>query len=45
MDNLKIRAARPEDAEKLLEIYSYYVLNTAITFEIDVPSLDEFREG
>lgn len=43
MYNLKIRAARPEDAERLLEIYSYYVLNTAITFEIDVPSLDEFR--
>lgn len=43
MDNLKLRLARPGDAEKLLEIYSYYVLNTAITFEITVPSADEFR--
>jgi phosphinothricin acetyltransferase len=38
-----IRNATPEDAERLLEIYSYYVLNTAITFEIEVPTLEEFR--
>lgn len=43
MESVKIRVARPEDAEKLLDIYSYYVLNTAITFEIAVPSLEEFR--
>ncbi|HAW15528.1 MAG TPA: GNAT family N-acetyltransferase [Clostridiales bacterium] len=38
-----IRSASPEDAVRLLEIYSYYVENTAISFEIDVPSLTEFR--
>ena len=38
-----IRNATREDAEKLLEIYAYYVTNTAITFEYDVPSLGEFR--
>ena len=38
-----IRKATIEDAERLLEIYAYYVKNTAITFEYDVPSLDEFR--
>ncbi len=38
-----IRSARNEDAERLLEIYSYYVENTAISFEYEVPSLDEFR--
>lgn len=43
MDNITIRSARPEDAEKLLDIYSWYVENTAITFEYDVPSADEFR--
>lgn len=43
MENLKIRTAHPEDAEALLGIYEYYVLNTAITFEYDVPSADEFR--
>ncbi|MCR4895176.1 MAG: GNAT family N-acetyltransferase [Lachnospiraceae bacterium] len=38
-----IRNATPEDADRLLEIYSYYVLNTAITFEIEVPAASEFR--
>ena len=32
-ENIKIRTARPEDAARLLEIYAYYVENTAITFE------------
>lgn len=38
-----IRDANLGDAERLLEIYSYYVKNTAISFEYDVPSLNEFR--
>ena len=38
-----IRIATENDAEKLLEIYAYYVENTAITFEYEVPSVDEFR--
>ena len=38
-----IRKATVEDAERLLEIYAYYVKNSAITFEYDVPSLEEFR--
>ncbi|MCR5255487.1 MAG: GNAT family N-acetyltransferase [Acetatifactor sp.] len=38
-----IRTATSEDADKLLNIYSYYVLNTAITFEYEVPSLEEFK--
>lgn len=40
--NLIIRIAKEDDAEELLKIYSYYVKNTAITFEQKVPSLDEF---
>ena len=39
-----IREAKPEDAKALLEIYAYYVENTAITFEYDVPSTDVFRD-
>ena len=39
----KIRKARVEDAEKLLEIYRPYVEETAITFEYTVPSVEEFR--
>ncbi|MBP5330387.1 MAG: N-acetyltransferase [Lachnospiraceae bacterium] len=38
-----IRSATESDAERLLEIYSYYVENTAISFEYDTPGLNEFR--
>lgn len=40
---INIRAAKIEDAEELLGIYSYYVKKTAITYEYEVPSLDEFK--
>ena len=40
---INIRNAELKDAERILEIYSYYVKNTAITFEYDVPSLEEFK--
>ncbi len=39
-----LRTAEKEDAKRLLNIYSYYVENTAISFEYEPPSLDEFRE-
>ena len=39
-----IRAATREDAGCLLKIYSYYVENTAISFEYVAPSLDEFSK-
>ena len=32
-----------DDAPALLSIYAPYVEKTAISFEYDVPSLDEFR--
>ena len=40
---LLIRRVTPEDAEALLDIYAYYVKYTAISFEYDVPEVDEFR--
>ena len=40
--NIHIRTARPEDAAALLAIYAPYVEETAITFEYDVPSPEEF---
>lgn len=43
MDNIKIRTATTGDTAKLLEIYEYYVENTAITFEYDVPTEEEFE--
>lgn len=42
MDGYRIRLAQPGDAEALLNIYAPYVLNTAITFEYTVPSVQEF---
>ncbi len=41
---ITIRPATPDDAEALLSIYAPYVEHTAITFEYDVPSVEEFRE-
>ncbi|MBQ9564739.1 MAG: N-acetyltransferase [Synergistaceae bacterium] len=41
---VEIRSAAIEDAEALLGIYAPYVMETAITFEYDVPSVAEFRE-
>ena len=38
-----IRLATADDAEELLGIYGPYVEHTAITFEYDVPTLEEFR--
>lgn len=43
-ENVVIRVAAVEDAEKLLQIYAPYVINTAITFEYEVPTVQEFRK-
>ena len=40
---MNIRIATSEDARELLNIYKYYVDNTAITFEYDAPSVEEFE--
>lgn len=39
---ISIRNATPEDAAALLQIYAPYVEKTAITFELVVPSAEEF---
>ena len=41
---IRIRTAGPDDAEQLLAIYAPYVEKTAITFEYDVPDVEEFRD-
>lgn len=41
---ITVRDAVIEDAGRILEIYDYYVKNTAVTFEYDTPSLEEFQE-
>ncbi len=42
MDTRLIRVATEADAPRLLEIYAPYVKNTAISFEYETPSLEEF---
>ncbi len=37
-----IRNAVIEDASRILEIYNYYVKNTAISFDYETPALDEW---
>lgn len=39
----RIRVATVEDAETIRSIYEPYVLETCITFETEVPSVEEFR--
>lgn len=43
-EKILIRVASAEDAEELLAIYAPYVENTAISFEYEVPSVEEFRK-
>ena len=43
IDDISIRFAKPEDAKELLKIYAYYVTDTAISFETEVPSEEEFK--
>ena len=42
MGNYLIRQAEISDAKRLVEIYSYYVEETAVSFEYETPSVDEF---
>lgn len=40
---LKIREATLDDAASLVEIYAPYITETAVSFEYEVPSVDEFK--
>ncbi len=44
LHTIAIRPATLEDAGRILEIYSYYIKHTAVTFEYEVPSLSDFQE-
>ena len=43
LKNVVVRDVMIEDAKRLVEIYANYVLHTAVSFEYEVPSEDEFR--
>ncbi len=40
---MEIRLANKQDAKQIRDIYKYYVQETTITFEYDVPSLEEME--
>ncbi|MBR6072412.1 MAG: N-acetyltransferase [Acholeplasmatales bacterium] len=40
---IEIRNVVKEDSNRILDIYRYYIINTAITFEEKVPTIEEFR--
>lgn len=42
--SVTIETVSENDAQELLDIYTPYILETAITFEYTIPSVDEFRE-
>ena len=44
MISKRIRLATVEDAEAILDIYKTYIENTRVTFEIEVPTVEAFRE-
>ena len=44
MREFVLRLAEPQDARALLNIYAPYVRDTAVTFEYDVPTEEEFAE-
>ena len=39
-----LRMASIEDAAGILEVYAPYILNTSITFEYEVPPIEEFKK-
>ena len=41
--DIQLRMARAEDAPTLLEIFTPYVLQTAVAFNYEPPTLEEFR--
>ncbi|WP_026669835.1 GNAT family N-acetyltransferase [Butyrivibrio sp. AE3006] len=43
MEKLKIREVSLEDASRLIEIYNYYIEETAITYEIEDVTVEDFR--
>ena len=43
-DTIIVREATLSDAARLVEIYQYYVKNTVVTYEYEVPSVEEFSQ-
>lgn len=44
MEKFKVRLVKKEDIKAILNIYAYYVENTSITFECEVPTIEVFEK-
>lgn len=44
MSDIIVRPVELDDACSILQIYAPYVKNTAISFECEIPKLQEFKE-
>lgn len=44
MNNVLLRIAEVSDAEGILSLYAPYITRTAITFETEIPNIDDFRK-
>lgn len=42
--DIKIRMVNENDAAEILKIYAKYIKDTVITFEYEVPTIDEFKD-
>ena len=40
---MEIRVAAPEDASELVKVYAPYVTDTAVTFEYEIPGIEEMK--
>lgn len=40
---MPVRVVKPEDANSVLKIYAPYVADTSITFETEIPTIDDMR--
>ena len=43
MSKMQIRLIADADAQAVLNVYAPYVISTSITFEYDVPTLEDFK--
>ncbi len=43
VEDIRVRAVTAEDGASLLEVYRPYIEKTAVSFEYEVPSLEEFQ--
>ena len=42
--DISIRVVTPKDTPALLDVYAPYIIKTAVTFEYEVPSAEEFAD-